>query len=120
MSNWVKGVSGNPAGRPKGAKGNKTIAIETIVKVMERYRDKFESELDKLAKADIVEFYKSFVTPIQPKADASEGKVYEIIQINYSDGSKVAYGDKEQLGRFQPAQIPGGSTKEQKTIHSNN
>jgi hypothetical protein len=64
MAKWEKGQSGNPTGRPVT---DKTIAMKVIMQVFMKHKDKFEAELDKEAAKNIMSFYKTYVSPIQPK-----------------------------------------------------
>jgi len=62
---FKKGKSGNPEGRPKGAR---MLAINIIYKVFNQHgAEGFEKGLIKLAKLKPVAFYLKFVQPIQPK-----------------------------------------------------
>ncbi len=64
---FEKGISGNPAGKPKGAISVRNLPVHIIYKVFKKYgAEKFEQELTKLAKEKPIGYYLKFIRPIQP------------------------------------------------------
>lgn len=53
-------------GRPIGS-GDRQIAINAVFRVMDKYKDKFEKQLEIQAKRNILAFYSNYVAPLQPK-----------------------------------------------------
>jgi hypothetical protein len=102
------GQSGNPKGRPTGAKASKSLAIETVFEIMAEHKDKFKEKLIEEANKDIIKFYKQFVAPLQPRELSIETtRVSEIICLELLDGTRREYGEAELL---QSPQIPAPSS----------
>lgn len=99
--NLIPGVSGNPAGRPKGSK---TIAQDIIFKVFEEYgKEEFEKKMIEEVKNDPVKYYTERIKPIQPdltKDDENPDKdiprkiIIESVEIK---GLKLSNGTIQEL-----------------------
>ncbi len=66
---FVKGKSGNPAGRPKGSLGGRARAIIELDRILGRNENAklLADELEKEFQADPVRFFKNVVMPLLPK-----------------------------------------------------
>jgi hypothetical protein len=66
------GKSGNPNGRPKGT-GNKvtTKVRENISEILEKGKDKLQTELDKLEGRDYVTAYSSLLPYVVPRLQST-------------------------------------------------
>lgn len=72
MAKYKSGESGNPKGRPAGSVSPKTVAMNIIFKVMEKYQDKFNKVMIEEAEKNIKKFYTDYVNPLQPKNSSVE------------------------------------------------
>lgn len=76
---FQKGQSGNPKGRTPGTR---SIAIDIIFRLMARYQEQFEKQMDLKARESIIKFYDSYVQPLQPtKFDLSGEIAQKIINV---------------------------------------
>lgn len=65
---FKKGQSGNASGRPKGARGKIRTSIRQFIKdIIDDKREKFESDLDKLATKDRVDVMVKLMGFVVPK-----------------------------------------------------
>lgn len=78
---YTKGQSGNPQGRPKGAKGKYTSTIRKwIVELINKNREQIEKDFLQLEAKDRLQMIEKFLPYIMPKvekADEVEGACYE-------------------------------------------
>jgi len=66
--NWVQGVSGNPNGRPKGARSrNQGDLLDRIVDVWNALENDDSTKLETLAKENPQWFYKHFLSKMIPR-----------------------------------------------------
>lgn len=70
---FEEGKSGNPNGRPKGAKGKKTQQWEQFAEwMMNEGMSKFQDELDKLEGKQYIEAVQNMIEYFQPKLSRTE------------------------------------------------
>ena len=90
---FVKGFSGNPAGKPKGVKHMTTILSEALTKVAEGSGD---SEDITIVKALIKKAKAGDVTAIREIWDRMEGKAQQFID-HTTDGEPIVTKDVSQM-----------------------
>lgn len=69
MASFKPGESGNPAGRPKGAGGGRTLALANLDKMVARPRNQelLIRALEREFKKDPVGFFRTMIMPLLPK-----------------------------------------------------
>ena len=69
MATFKPGESGNPAGRPRGAGGGRTLALANLDKMLARSRNQalLIRALEKEFKADPVRFFRTMIMPLLPR-----------------------------------------------------
>ena len=69
MAQFQPGASGNPAGRPKGAVGGRSLALATLDKMLARASNRaaLEKALQRNFRDDPVKFFRTMVMPLMPK-----------------------------------------------------
>ena len=66
---FVPGQSGNPAGRVKGSKGGRSLALLTLDRMLAKQSNqaKLAEDLEKEFRANPVRFFKSIIMPLLPR-----------------------------------------------------
>lgn len=68
MAQFKKGVSGNPAGKPKGAVSQRKLLIDNFVNIIiEEGTERFNQELNSLEGKDFVNSYLTLLEYARPK-----------------------------------------------------
>lgn len=97
---YTKGQSGNPQGRPKGAKGKYTSTIRKwIVELINKNREQIEKDFLQLEAKDRLQMIEKFLPYIMPKvekADEVEGACYESTDFEPDDWTTCGF-DKKRL-----------------------
>ena len=76
MGKFKKGESGNPAGRPRGAKDRAQSSIKEWVKVLlDKNRATIEADLKKCEPADRLRFLLKLLDYVLPKQAAVQAKI---------------------------------------------
>ena len=72
---FKKNISGNPKGKPKGAKNKKTLLLDAFANhIIESGMEKFERELKKLSGKDFINAYLTMYEFVKPKIARTEIK----------------------------------------------
>lgn len=114
MANFQPGVSGNPAGRPKGAGGGRTLALANLDKMLARPRNQalLIRALEREFKKDPVRFFRTMIMPLLPKEARLELGHEGVIQWKSLmggspvNGGQLTVDSEGKSGQSDPRPIP--------------
>lgn len=96
---FEKGISGNPGGRPKGAKNKVTKDIGELVQLLVTANmDKLQADIESLSPNDRVKAITALLGYVLPKQQAVQANIgNESDDLNFSIRIYRSNGDEEQL-----------------------
>ena len=107
MAQFQPGASGNPAGRPKGAVGGRSLALATLDKMLARASNRamLEKALEKNFRDDPVKFFRTMVMPLMPKE--AKGPVEHDGVVTWRSLVTVTAPEAGKVGGREPKRLEG-------------